>query len=143
MLLIFSSAVFAVNETTQNNTNTELCEYIIEKAEIPVGTKMPGALPYKNEVMNIYTENETPVGHLSIEKGIVKEYECVLTNNATNKVYLKNKKTIDDIIDSENQVDALLEKIDSDEIIITGATAGKKIKNFFAITTLRVVSLFT
>ncbi len=147
--LINSSAINtdlnnSINDSEEKDIEEELslCNYIMDKAKISVGTKLPRVLTYKKEIFNIYTTKNEVVGHLNIEEGIVKEYECNLANKPTNNVYIGGKSTVDTILDSEKQIDELVKKINNDEVEIKGLTAGKKIKNFFAVLGLRIVIIF-
>ena len=78
MILILVASAFALSETQSSDEN-ELCNYIIQKSNIPVGTKLPGIfMQYKNDNFNVYTPEGDAIGHLAISNGYVAEFDCNL-----------------------------------------------------------------
>lgn len=153
LALLIVGVAYADNMTnsTENETDNieiiedqdELCNYIIQKANIPIGTKIPGFfIQYKNAKFNVYTKNNETLGHLIISKSYVAEYNCETIEDPDYNVYLKSKETVDQIIDAESRVKALKEKINSNEIIIQGTTTAKRINFFITKIAINIASLF-
>jgi len=155
LILIFAILIMGVvsaenntNNTITNETdnlinNNELCNYIIQKTNIPIGTKIPGVfVQYKNAKFNAYnTDNET-IGHLIISHGYATEFGCTLIDNPGYNVYLQGKSTVDEIMSAESQVDALKDKINSNEIMIKGTTTAKRINSFITKIAINIASWF-
>ncbi len=142
MMLILVASAFAIHENQSTETH-ELCNYIIQKANIPVGMKLPGVfMQYKNDKFNIYTPEGDEVGHLLVTNGYVAEFNCQMTVNQTYDVIIKDKETIDYILNSERQIRALSEKINSKDIDIKGINFGKDVKGFFTKLGISIVSIF-
>ena len=132
-----------INKTDNLIDNNELCNYIIQKTNIPIGTKIPGVfVQYKNAKFNAYnTVNET-IGHLIISHGYVTEFDCTMIDSPGYNVYLQGKSTVDEIMSAESQVDALKDKINSNEIMIKGTTTAKRINSFITKIAINIASWF-
>ena len=126
----------------QSSEGQKLCDYILEKLNIEIGTSVPKLIPYSNERLNIYTAEKELVGHLILEDGIVTSYNCEETDNPTYNVTIMSKSTIDDILNSENMIKGLNRKLNNKEIDLVGMTYSKKIKGFFTRLGLNIASVF-
>jgi len=145
LLIILSvSIVSAINETNiqELSEGQELCNYIFERTSIEIGTSVPKLIPYSNERFNIYTTEQELVGHLIFEKGIVTSYNCEAIDNPTYNVTIKNKQTVNNIMDSESPIKELNRKLNNKEINLVGTTYSKKIKGFFTRLGLNIASIF-
>ena len=155
LTLIFAILIMGVvsaknytNNTIMDKTdnlinNNELCNYIIQKTNIPIGTKISGVfIQYKNSKINAYTTNNETIGHLIIANSYVIEYDCTMIDNPGYNVYLQGKSTVDEIMSAESQVDALKDKINSNEIMIKGTTTAKRINSFITKIAINIASWF-
>lgn len=143
MILILVASAFALSETQSSDEN-ELCNYIIQKSNIPVGTKLPGIfMQYKNDNFNVYTPEGDAIGHLAISNGYVAEFDCNLIEKPNYDVTIKSKETVDEIIDSENQVKALSKKLSAKEVTIKGFGLGKKFKGTLTRFGIKIAALFS
>lgn len=108
------------------------------------GKELPSAVPFSNEIFNLYTgENSSVIlGSLKIENKKIKSLDCKENENVTMTIYIKDKKTINDILNSEDMLESYLDKKSSGELIIKGASFSKKTKLFFANIGARIASWF-
>lgn len=121
----------------------EICDYLTKDIGLSIGTTIPSNIPYKNEVFNVYSGQGTIEGTFSIVNGIVTEYECgALSEKNTYDIFVKDKKTVENLEKAENKVDAFNNAL-GDSIEIKGKFIGKKIKIFFTGTALSIASWFS
>ena len=145
LTLIFAILIIGVVSAENNtiNKDNELCNYIIAKANIPIGTKISGVFfQYKNAKFNAYTNDNESIGHIIIKDGLVTEFNCELVDNPDYNVYLEGKSVIDEIMNAESQIDTLKDKINSNEIAIKGTTTAKKINSFITKIAINIASWF-
>lgn len=143
MIFVVSFAV-AENETEMKETEKEeanLCDYLMNDVGIEVGDKIPGYIPYSNEVMNIYDADESLVGHVVLEKSEITSIGCEAKESPTYKVYLADDSVVEEILSAESPVDALNDKLGND-IKLVGQSAGKKVKAKATGFILKIVSWF-
>ena len=142
IILILVAGAFAVSETQEEDTS-DLCRYIIQKANIPVGTKIPGIfMQYKNDRFNVYTHEGNAIGHLTLSNGYVAEFNCQSIDNPTYDVIIKDKETVDYVLNSEKRIKALSEKINNKEITINGINFGKDVKSFITKVGINIAAVF-
>lgn len=140
-ILLFVASFVAAEQEVEEEAEVSLCDYLMNDVGIEVGDKLPGYIPYSNEVMNIYDSEENLVGHVVLEKSEITSIGCEAKDAPTYKVYLANDNVIDDILGAESPVDALNDKL-GNEINLVGQSAGKKVKAKATGFILKIVSWF-
>ena len=121
----------------------EICDYVVSDTDISVGTTIPFSIPFKNEIFNVYSGEDIVEGTAVIVNGVVDKFECeVLSENNTYDFFVKDKQTIEDIQNSENQLDAFSSAL-GDSITIEGKSFGKKTKLFFINIAITIASWFS
>ncbi|MFH1212308.1 MAG: hypothetical protein V1659_05290 [Candidatus Woesearchaeota archaeon] len=122
----------------------EICSYLKEKvAEFNSnGGKLPGAVPYSNELFVMYTQTNDLIGHVKLENKAVTSVECTAAENPTYNAHIKNIDSLKDIFDSESPVKEFNSKMAHKDIIIKGTTTGKRIKGTFTRWTMRIAGWF-
>jgi hypothetical protein len=140
-LLLFL-AIFLVAATSA--FASDICSDAMDQLTITEGATIPDFIPYKNDVMNVYTgENET-VGYVAIEDGKLAAFACNESSpDYTYRVYIESAQTIEDIVIADAPADALDDKMSEGEIRIEGRTFGKKVKSFFTRIGIKIASWFT
>ena len=107
-----------------------------------LGGEIPSFIPYQNEIFNMYLGNES-FGHLSIEGGVLSDFSCEKSEDATYELIISNENIFENLNSNSSVVDTLNEKIKSKEIEINGLSFGKKAKWFFTKIALSVVGWFS
>jgi hypothetical protein len=131
LLIMLSSVVFANGQ--------EICDYLIEEKGINIGTTLPKAMPYKNDIFNVYTIDGDIIGHIKLENRIVKSIDCNLIENPDFIVKVKDLE----VVKSITSADTLNQALKANEITIEGQSITKKIKNTFTKLGIKIVSLFS
>lgn len=129
------AAQYGINESELNSLVQQYVDQFgcssleLYKDQI-IGSKIPDKVPYKNEIINLYVANES-FGNLVIEEGIVTNFSCEESAENTYNIYIKDYSVLMDFAQGVD-VDKILEKINSGDIIVKGVGFGKKIKWFFS-----------
>jgi len=122
--------------------NAEICEYFTQDLGINTGATIPRFIPYKNDVFNVYSQNE-PIGLMELKNGEIIKIECgKLSEKPTFSIYIKDIDTIKDIFESESPVDEFNNKLKSKDLDIRGNNITSKIKGFFTRLIAGVAGLF-
>ena len=117
-----------------------LCGDLMNLAQ--VGNSLPGFIPYKNDVFNVYDLEGTPVGHITLVQGEITAVDCTVVEEPTNNVFVKNGAVIDDIKASENSAKTYQEMKRDGFISIKGVHFKNKVKTGFVNIGLFFASLF-
>lgn len=105
--------------------------------------RVPGAIPYKNEKFNLEVGGE-PSGYAIIKDRAVTDISCNGTvEDPTYTLQITSLDIIDEISKSAKPVDRINEAFKEKEIVMKGATVGKKIKGFFTRFAVKLGSWFT
>src|SRR3989339_1915981 len=84
-VLLFSSLL----SSFEIKNKSEICNGIENLSPTLVGQIIPSQIPFSNEILNIYIENNL-TGSLKIEDHMVVEISCNLNENATYNVKMGN-----------------------------------------------------
>lgn len=118
-----------------------LCEDLIEKTRAVNGATVPSFIPYKNERINIYNPENVLVGHIKTEQGIVSSIDCEELEEPTLVAKIIDLSVIDEILDSENPLKELNNRIGND-IILDAQGFIRSAKLIFAKLSINIASLF-
>ncbi|MGM5485380.1 MAG: hypothetical protein ACQEP1_05930 [Nanobdellota archaeon] len=104
------------------------------------GVEVPGFIPYKNEVVDVYL-NDTFVAQSEINNREVGNISCESEKESTLDVQVKNASVIEDIAVSDSPLSALEKEI-GDGIKLEPKTRSTKIRNFLFKVEMKVASWF-
>lgn len=131
MALLAMSAVSAVNCTS-------ISEDVLQN-----DIKLPGAIPYKNERINLEVAG-VPAGYAIIQDRLVTEFKCQDSlENSTYDVKVSEWALFEEIANSEKIADRLNKAFKEKEIVLEGKSPGKKMKGFFTRLAVRLGSWFS
>ncbi|PIO00955.1 hypothetical protein COT60_02990 [Candidatus Pacearchaeota archaeon CG09_land_8_20_14_0_10_30_9] len=136
-VLLFSSLLSSFEIKNQS----EICNGIENLSPTLVGQIIPNQIPFSNEILNIYIENNL-TGSLKIEDHMVVEISCNLNENATYNVKMGNVSKFQNIDENMSVLDLVNEKLSNGEIQIEGLSFGKNLKLFFLKIGLKIIGWF-
>ena len=136
-VLLFSSLLSSFEIKNQS----EICNGIENLSPTLVGQIIPSQIPFSNEILNIYIENNL-TGSLKIEDHMVVEISCNLNENATYNVKMGNVSKFQNIDENMSVIDLVNEKLSNGEIQIEGLSFGKNMKLFFLKIGLKIIGWF-
>jgi len=121
--------------------NAITCEELISITSLEEGTKLPGALPYKNEKFNVYQEEF--LGSIIISDKIITKIDCgKKVEVPTYDLIINNEKIIAKLISSEKFVDDFDDALSNKDIEIKGHTFTKKSTSFLSKFAIKIASWF-
>ncbi|OVE74519.1 hypothetical protein BVX95_02300 [archaeon D22] len=138
MLMILTLSLFVSAQENQTYT----CESLTQDINLGEGVELPKYVPFKNEIVNIYMNNES-LGSLQTEKGKVTSFGCEMLENPTYNVYIKDSSVIDEITASESPLDTINEQMKNKDIDVQPVKTGKKVKWFFSKIVIKIGSWFS
>lgn len=116
LLVIFSIPVGLAQST--------LCDDFIDKTERISNSSVPTVLPYKNEVINVYTFEDEFIGHISTDKGEVSSIGCEELEEPTLNVKISNLSIIDLVLDSDKPLKEFDNALEEDILISSTSNLG-------------------
>jgi hypothetical protein len=141
LLVLLTISIININILLAQ-TPSELCNYINTNYKDLEGQKLPGFIPYKNEIFNIYTNDDKEIGSLEIKDGTVQKFKCEMHEKSTYKVFIKGQETFEKIQNSEDPLGTLNEMISNKDIKIEGQTMFKSVKKTISNIFLKIASWF-
>lgn len=142
VLLICAIFLFSLSGVLGEESDNNICNYLKDDLGLKEGLNLPSQIPYSNEIFNIYTKENTPIGHIEIKDKTIVSIGCDVKDKSTFNIYIKDKQTISDIASSTDQLSELNKKIKSKDLEIKGASFGKKIKGAFTRLGLKIAGWF-
>jgi hypothetical protein len=106
------------------------CNVLEYQKSLIIGKTLPEKVPFTDEIVNIYIENET-FGNIVLENKTIKDFSCKENQYATYKVHINNLSSLNDFMNSKDFIGTYKNKTKSGEIDINGVGLGKKIKLSF------------
>ena len=64
---------------------------------------LPNKVPFSDEVVNVYLADES-IGYIVLEDKVIESYGCGENEKPTYKIFVRDEKVIDDILDAEDKV---------------------------------------
>lgn len=120
---------------------SDLCSYATE-AGIVENVELPGFIPYKNEVMNIYVGNSIAAS-IVVEDGVLTNINCDNEESEyTYKITLDSVSTLSDIMEADSAVDAFNDKLKDKSLKIEGKGVMRKVTTFFIKAGAKIAGLF-
>ncbi len=110
--------------------NKITCGDISNMKETIMKLKIPSSIPYENEILNIYLENEI-FSSIEIKERKIINLSCLENSNPTYNIKIKAYSTIQEIIQAEDSFSTIKTKIENREIEIQGIGVLNKIKIYF------------
>jgi uncharacterized membrane protein len=123
-------------------TPSEICDYLNTNYKDLEGQELPSFIPYKNEIFNIYTNDDLEIGYLEIKDGTIQKFECNMHDKPTYKVFIQGLETFEKIESSDDPIGTLNTMISNKEIKIEGQTMFKSMKKTLSNLLLKIASWF-
>jgi hypothetical protein len=121
--VLFASLVFVSAVSYENIT----CQNLESQKEMAIGFKIPDKAPFTDEIINVYL-NGSIFGNIVIENRTLKDFSCLEKEDATYKIFVKNRSVVSGFINSEDVLQTYKDKSDLGEVKIKGVGLVKKIK---------------
>lgn len=118
------------------------CQTVVDNI-VANDIRVPGAIPYKNERMNIEVAGIAS-GYAILKDRAVTEISCNNSiENITYTLKITSFDVVDEIFKSDKQIDRLNQAFSNEEIQMVGATTGKKLKGVFTRFAVKLGSWFS
>ena len=114
----------------------------LQNTGMTAGMDVPGYVPYKNERINVYTNEGQVVASVILTDKTVTSLTCNSTTDPTMNVYVQDAQTVTDVFNAASPIDAAHQKVKAGAVRIEGVTPAKKVKTFFAKIGLGIASWF-
>lgn len=116
----------------------DVCEYLANSSL--EGAQLPGYVPYGNERINLYTGDDTSVGHVITESSVVTSANCTAIDAPTYEVYVQDLATVDRILHADAPMSQLNDERRARNVEIRASTFSKQVKNSVLMGVTRVLS---
>jgi hypothetical protein len=144
MMFLAMSFVIAVEpELISAPVDNEICSFLKTDLGIKLDAEVPDYFPYKNDVLNIYTMDDSPVSALVVQNKVLKVLVCEEIDNATIKIFVKDLETVKAITTAESPADAFDAALSEKTIILEGQNFGAKVGTFFIRIGAKIASWFS
>lgn len=125
----------------EKNEGNNLCQELLLNNDIK-GTELPGFVPFKNEIVQIYQLPNISIGHVTLKDGVVTNVNCTNDNDATLEIYYKNIASVEKIANAKDPAKVYQEEIANGDLVIKAKTFSNKVKKSIVNLALRVWGWF-
>lgn len=144
--LLLLPAVYAQEDISEEDEPLgvefdSLCESIISLSKISVGDSLPGFLPFRNDLINIYDFSDEEVGHIMISGGLVESFDCSVVDEPSIIARIVSSDVVDVIFNSEKPLRTLNEQL-GEGVLIEGTGFVSNAKVGLSRMMIRVANFF-